>query len=421
MTLTPTRTPGDVETLAEFTDRARAWLAEQGLPRRGEDADLATGHSSLAVFHDLSHAEEAALLDRLTGWMRAKHDAGFGAIDTPVELGGAGLPTSYAQAFVRLEAEYDVPPAHELVSVTRELIAPTLRVFDRTEEMRALVEPMLRGDLLACQLFSEPGAGSDLAALATRARRDGDHWVITGQKVWTSGAQFAQWGELLARTDPDVPKHQGITAFMVPLDADGIEVRPLRQMSGGSSFNEVFLTEVRIPDAYRIGEVGAGWKVALTTLGFERTSSGGNTETGAGLDDAIAIARSTGAIDDPALRQRLADLVVSHTLAEVALARDAAATGDEANGVVGSMRKLQWVNRLREVSAFAQDALGPALVVDDGTPDTFAWTEHVLGAPGYRLAGGSDEIQRNLIAERILGLPAEPRGDKFTAWKDIPR
>src|SRR3546814_7426603 len=162
--------------------------------------------------------------------------------------------------------------------------------------MRELITPMLRVDLLACQLFSEPGAGSDLASLATRARRDGDDWVITGQKVWTSGAQFAQWGELLARTDPDAPKHRGITAFMVPLDADGLEVRPLRQMSGGSSFNEVFLTEVRIPDAYRIGEVGEGWKVALTTLGFERNSSGENTAVGGTLDQLIELERATGAI-----------------------------------------------------------------------------------------------------------------------------
>ncbi|NHC21881.1 acyl-CoA dehydrogenase [Nocardioides sp. IC4_145] len=417
MTLTPDRT----ESLEDFAARASDWLKGQGLPRRGTTAPGGPHTSSLAVFHDLSFDEEAALIGRLTDWVRRRYDAGFGAISWPTELGGAGLPPSYEQAFARAEAKYDVPDAHELVSVTLQLIAPTLRVFDRTPELRALVGPMLRGDVLACQLFSEPGAGSDLAGLGTRARRDGDQWVVTGQKVWTSGAQFAQWGELLARTDPDAPKHRGITAFMVPLDAEGVEIRPLRQMSGGSSFNEVFLTEVRIPDAWRIGEVGEGWKVALTTLGFERTSSGENTQTGAGLADAIALARTTGALGDPVLRQRLADLVVSHTLGEVALARDAAAAGRDSTDVVGSMRKLQWVNRLRQVSAFAQDALGPGLVVDDGTPDSFAWTEHVLGAPGYRIAGGSDEIQRNLIAERMLGLPAEPRADKNTPWKDIPR
>lgn len=415
MTLTDDRP----ETLEDFAARASEWLAAQGLPRSGERSGGEA--SSLAVFHDLTYDEEHALIGRLMDWVRRRYDAGFGAISWPAELGGAGLPASYEQAYARAEAEYDVPEPHELVSVTLQLIAPTLRVFDRTEELRALVAPMLRGDLLACQLFSEPDAGSDLASLGTRARRDGDDWVVTGQKVWTSGAQFAQWGELLARTDPDAPKHRGITAFMVPLDATGVEVRPLRQMSGGSSFNEVFLTEVRIPDSLRIGEVGEGWKVGLTTLGFERTSSGENTAVGGGVDDAIELARATRAVSDPFLRRRLADLIASHTLAEVALARDAAAAGRDASGVTGSMRKLQWVNRLRQVSAFAQDVLGPGLVVDDGTPDSFAWTEHVLGAPGYRIAGGSDEIQRNLIAERMLGLPAESRGDKDTPWREVPR
>src|SRR3546814_903536 len=254
--------------------------------------------------------------------------------------------------------------------------------------MRELITPMLRVDLLACQLFSEPGAGSDLASLATRARRDGDDGVITGQKVWTAGGQFAQGGELLARTDPDAPKHRGITAFMAPLDADGLEVRPLRQMSGGSSFNEVFLTEVRIPDAYRIGEVGEGWKVALTTLGFERNSSGENTDVGGTLDQVIELARATGAIEDPVLRQRLADVVIAHRLGEVASARDAATP--DATGVGGSMRKLQWTERLTQISDFVAEVAGADLVVDDGS-GTFAWTGHVLGAPGYRIARSEEQ------------------------------
>lgn len=421
MTLAAERTHPS-ESVDDFLARARAWFTAQGVPRR-DPAARADGprDEGVAVFHDLTHDEEVALIRRQTDWVRRKHEAGFGAISWPVSFGGAGLTASHEQAFAHLEKQYDVPAPHELVSVTRDLIAPTLRVFDRSEELRALVEPLVSGQLLACQLFSEPGAGSDLASLATRARREGDEWVITGQKVWTSGAQFAQWGELLARTDPDAPKHRGITAFLVPLDAEGVDIRPLRQMSGGTSFNEVFLTDVRIPDAWRIGEVGDGWRVGLTTLGFERTSSGENTHVGGSIDQVVDLARSTGAIDDPVLRQDLADLLVAHTLAEVALARDAAAAGRDSTDVVGSMRKLQWVDRLRRISVFAQDALGPALVVDDGTPGTFAWNEHVLGAPGYRIAGGSDEVQRNLVAERMLGLPREPGGDKDKAWKDIPR
>ncbi|NYG59551.1 alkylation response protein AidB-like acyl-CoA dehydrogenase [Nocardioides daedukensis] len=404
------------ETVEEFADRVAAWFATQGLARKGTRPT--GGKHSKAVFHDLSFADEQALLSELTDWVRTRYDSGFGAIAWPESFGGAGLTQAHETALARIESDYEVPSPHELVSVTRHLIAPTLRAYDRTQEMRELITPMLRGDLLACQLFSEPGAGSDLASLATRARREGDDWVITGQKVWTSGAQFAQWGELLARTNPDVPKHRGITAFMVPLDADGLEVRPLRQMSGGSSFNEVFLTEVRIPDAYRIGEVDEGWKVALTTLGFERNSSGENTDVGGTLDQVIELARTTGAIDDPVLRQRLADVVMSHRLAEVASARDAATP--DTTGVGGSMRKLQWTERLTQISDFVADVAGADLVVDDGS-GIFAWTEHVLGAPGYRIAGGSDEVQRTLIAERYLGLPVEPRGDKTTPWRDIPR
>lgn len=404
------------ETMEEFSTRVAQWYAEQGLTRR---EDAVGQERSLAVFHDLSYEAELALIASLTDWVRTRYDAGLGALGWPVPFGGAGLTAEHDAALARIEAEYEVPSPHELVSVTLHLIAPTLRVFDRTPEMRALITPMLRGEVLACQLFSEPGAGSDLASLATRARREGDDWVITGQKVWTSGAQFAQWGELLARTDPDAPKHRGMTAFMVPLDAEGIEVRPLRQMSGGSSFNEVFLEEVRIPDAYRVGEVGEGWKVALTTLGFERDSSGENTEVGGSIDQVIDLARATGSLDDPVLRQSLADLLISHRLAEVSLARDAA-EGDQ-TGVLGSVRKLQWTQRLTQISDFAVEALDGDLAVDCGARQMFAWSEHVLGAPGYRIAGGSDEIQRNLIAERYLGLPAEPRGDKNTPWRDIPR
>lgn len=400
----------------ELVAEARAWFDSLGL----EPAPPDVANADLSVFRDLPHEREAELIARLTDWQRRKFEAGFGAIEWPVELGGRGLTIEHARAFAELETEYTGPDAHELPSVTLHLVAPTLQLLAETPELHALIEPMLSGDLLACQLFSEPSAGSDLAALGTRARREGDEWVVTGQKVWTSGAQFAQWGELIARTDPAVPKHRGMTAFMVPLDAEGVEVRPLRQMSGGSSFNEVFLDEVRIPDTYRISDVGAGWKVALTTLGFERSASGGDSRVGGSVSQLVELARSTGALQDPVLRGQLADVVIADRLAAISRARDEASEDWDATAVAGSMRKLQWVNRLRGISAFAQAAAGRLLVVDHGSGE-FAWTKHVLGAPGYRIAGGSDEIQRNLIAERMLGLPAEPRVDKGVAWQDVPR
>ena len=207
-------------------------------------------------------------------WQREKFDAGYGALTWPAEFGGAGLGDEFAAAFDELESGYVHPPHHETFSVTLHLVAPTLAQFGQTDLRSRLLPRLLRTEALSCQLFSEPGAGSDLGALATRAERDGDSWVVNGQKTWSSGARFAEWGELVARSDHDVPKHQGMTAFMLEMDSPGVTIRPIRQMSGGSSFNEVFFSDVRIPDAHRLGEIGEGWRVALTTLGFERRSSG---------------------------------------------------------------------------------------------------------------------------------------------------
>ena len=409
--------------IEEFRAEVRAWLASGPLER----ADRATarawgeGSDSVAVFHDLPHEEERALLDRMRAWQRVKYDAGYGALDWPVELGGRGLPAAYDAVFREEELAYDAG-SHELVSVTLGLIAPTLRELASDELRDLLIGPMLRGDLLACQLFSEPSAGSDLANVSTRAVRSGDEWVVNGQKVWTSGAQFADWGEIIVRTDPDAPKHRGLTAFMVPLDLEGIEIRPLRQMTGGTSFNEVFLDDVRVPDRFRIGEIGDGWRVALTTLGFERGNSAEQARVGGDWRRAVDLCRHTGAIDDPHVRQLLAEAVIAWRLGSVANARDELdhAQGG-APGAIGSMRKLQWVHRMASVSAVARAALGPRLAVDDGEWGTWAWTQQLLGVPGYRIAGGSDEIQKNIIGERLLGLPAEPREARDQPWRTSSR
>jgi alkylation response protein AidB-like acyl-CoA dehydrogenase len=230
---------------------------------------------------------------------------------------------------------------------------------------------------------------------------------------------------LLARTDPDVPKHAGITAFLLPLDTGGVTVRPLRQMSGGTSFNEVFLDDVRVPDRLRLGPVGAGWKVALTTLSFEREVSGGSSRAGGGWRELVPLARALGRFDDPLVRQKLADVYINERLAEVATLRDARGRGNSRAGrppgPEGSFRKLHWVKGMALASQAAEMLLGPRLAADTGEWGTFAWTAHVLGAPGYRIAGGSDEIQRNIIAERVLGLPGEPRVDRNRPWRDVPR
>jgi alkylation response protein AidB-like acyl-CoA dehydrogenase len=410
----------DAPDLAEFRAQARRWLAEHAEPKASGAGRWGEGSDGVAVFHDLSIEDERDLIDRLAAWERAKYDAGYGGLTWPAEYGGRELDPLYDDAFAEEQDAFATPEPHELVSVTRNLIAPTLRLLG-SESQRALVPAMLRAEQLCCQLFSEPSAGSDLATLSTRAVRDGDGWIVNGQKVWSSGAQFADWGELIARTDPSRPKHQGLTAFLLPMDSPGVEVRPLRQMSGGSSFCEVFLTDVRIPDTLRLGDIGAGWRVALTTLGFERGNSSASSSIGGSFDQVLALAQHLGTVGDPLTRSQLAQIYAHEFLAVVAKQRDQAARRTGAPlGAIGSVRKLQWTQKMSLIADVVTDQLGPLLTADTGEWGTFAWTEHVLGAPGYRIAGGSDEIQRNIIAERLLDMPPEPRGDRDTPWSALP-
>jgi len=400
--------------LESWRAEVRAWLATV-LPRRSAAARVwGEGDPDLAVFRSLSHDEEVALLDKVRAYRRARFDAGYGALTLPAEFGGAGLSSVYSVAFGEEEHAFDVPLSTEIISVTTGLVGSAVSVFGTPEQRERFARAFQRTDLLCCQMFSEPGAGSDLAGLATRAVRDGDEWVVDGQKIWTSQAQFADYGFLLARTDPDVVKQAGITAFLVPMDNPGIEVRPIRQMSGPASFNEVFFTAAYIPDSLRVGEPGEGWKVANATLGFERSSSGsGHRRKGGNVEDVLALARQLGATSDPLLRQRLADLVVRTTLQSATVERVARATTAGARpGAAASLGKLISSDNLVRIGDVATDLLGARIAADTGEWGTFAWTDHVLGAPGYRLAGGTDEIQRNIIAERVLGLPAEHRADR---------
>lgn len=410
----------DIPTLDQFRVEARAWLAEHASLKRDARTRWGEGSDSVAVFHNLSETEERELIARLAAWEAIKYDAGWNVLTWPAEYGGRGLDPLYDDVFDEEEQRFNLPEPHELVSVTRNLIAPTIRLLG-SESQQPLVTRLLRADELCCQLFSEPSAGSDLATLATRAERVDDGWLINGQKVWSSGAHFAQWGELIARTDPSVPKHQGLTAFLLPMDTPGVEVRPLRQMSGGSSFCEVFLTDVFIPDSLRLGGVGEGWKVALTTLGFERGNSSTQLSVGGNFEQVLALASHLGTTGDPVTRSQLTSVYAHEFLAFVAKQRDQAARrGGVPLGATGSMRKLQWTEKMTLISKVVTDQLGPRLSANTGEWGTFAWAEHVLGAPGYRIAGGSDEVQRNIISERLLGMPPEPRADRKTPWRDIP-
>ena len=405
--------------MAAWRSGVRDWLHSM-LPQRPERPE---GPADYAVFQNITEEAERSLLDRVRAYRRQRYDAGYGAIALPEELGGAGLSMQYVVAFTEEEQAFDPPQSTELISVTCGLVGPTIATFGTLEQRAKYARAFLRSDLLCCQLFSEPGAGSDLAAVATSAIKNDDGWLLDGQKVWSSGARFADYGLLLARTDPDVAKQAGLTMFLIPMDAPGVEIRPIRQMSGAASFNEVFLSAVQVGDDMRVGPAGDGWKVANATLGFERTASGqAQRRKGGTFEDLLRLAIRLGKSGDPVVRQQLADVYVRTQLRAATTERVArAAAAGAPPGPASSIGKLVASANLMRIGEVATALLGARIAADTGEPDGFAWTEHVLGAPGYRLAGGTDEIQRNIIGERVLGLPREPRVDKGVPYSKLPR
>lgn len=392
--------------LDEFATAARVWLASVADPRSA--VEWGVGSDSVAVFENWTAEEERAETDRISAYEQAKYDAGWGALTWSEEYGGRNLPMSHALTFRQEEEAYDVPRRTEMFSVTQQLVAPTIAQWGTPAQREKFVRAMLRTDLIACQLFSETEAGSDLAAVRTRAVQRDDHWVLDGHKVWTSGALVADFGVAVTRTDPTVAKHAGLTVFLVPMDAPGVTVRPIRQMTGGSSFNEVYLDGVELSDDLRLGPVGEGWRVALTVLAAERLDSGNLGLANA--DRAVELARHLDRPLSELERDRVADLVTRSYVQRLTGMRVAAAVvSGQDPGPEASLGKLLATDTMARTSEVVRTLLGPAVATDGGRWGTWAWTEHLLGAPGYRIAGGTDEIQHNIIAERVLGLPREPR------------
>jgi alkylation response protein AidB-like acyl-CoA dehydrogenase len=389
--------------LTAYEQRAHEWLAQHCEPRS------AAKNNDVTVFHDLSTEEESAVITAAAQWQRRKVEAGYGAITWTDRFGGAGLSSEYERAFLLAEGAYATPADHEVRRITVNLTAPTLSAHGTHEQQETYIRRFLRCDSIVCQLFSEPDAGSDLASLRTRASLDGDEWRIDGSKVWVSGAQFADYGFLLARTDPTAPTHTGITAFLLPLEAQGVTVRPIRQITGGRSFNEVFMDDVRLADANRIGEVGAGWKVAKTMLGFERRQSGSRAGVGASWAQLKDLAQTQDRVRDPAVRDALIRTYMHEALRSVTRLRSAAGSAKGTRGPSGSLGKLLWVQGLQNIGDAASQLLGISLIAEAGSEEDFGWNQHVLGAVGFRIAGGTDEIQRNIIAEGVLGLPRDVR------------
>jgi alkylation response protein AidB-like acyl-CoA dehydrogenase len=403
----------DTPAEAAFRAEVRAWIRSTG-----------------ANFVPPPNATEAQVAGLARRWQAARADAGYAGFGLPESIGGR--PGSLMDEVIFLQEQRQHPMAMvEIMTLGTGMALPTIIAHGRPEHLELLGRSTLRGDTVWCQLFSEPVAGSDLAGIGTSAVAEADCWIVNGQKVWTSGAYYADWGLLLARTDPAVPKHHGLTYFLLDMRAPGVLVRPLKQLGGRSEFNEVFLTDVRIPDRLRIGSVGAGWSVAMTTLSNERLALTGDAAVSRNLlAPLLRLAAKTPSLDgrslleDPAFRERLASYHaavagVDHIAARISTALSRGGNpGPEAT--IGKMTLTRW---LQAMGIFGIELAGVAggVVDPDADPDLFEIQQGFFLAPGYRMGGGTEEIGKNIIAERVLGLPPEIRVDKDLPFNRIPR
>ncbi|MGO8917276.1 MAG: acyl-CoA dehydrogenase family protein [Stellaceae bacterium] len=363
-------------------------------------------------------------LARAKDWQARKYAAGFAGITWPKDWGGRGGTPIEQVIYNQEEAHYAVPRGFFEIGLG--MCIPTLCSWGTPEQRRRFAPPALEGKEIWCQLFSEPAGGSDLAGLRTRAERSGDEWIINGQKIWTSGAQYSDYGILVTRSDPNLPKHKGLTFFFLSMTSPGIDIRPIKQISGQSHFNEVFFTDVRIPDSQRLGAVGAGWQVALTTLMNERLAVG--DAPGPDFGEIFELARRLELEDGPAIknaavRDQLAQWYVkTQGLKYTKFRTMTRLSRGETPGPEASIGKLVGASKLQEIAAFGMDLMEMAGVMTDPEqmPAHALFQQALLYSPALRIAGGSDEILRNIIAERVLGLPADLRVDKDLPFNKLP-
>ena len=374
---------------------------------------------------------DPATTDRLD-FLRARYDAGLAWVHFPVGHGGLGLPQAMQPEVDRALLAAGAPdnnPGANVIGLG--MAAPTINAFGTEEQKSRYLRPLWTGEEIWCQLFSEPGAGSDLAAMATRAVQDGDSWIVSGQKVWTSGAQNAQMAILVARTDPDVPKHAGLSYFLCDMVDPGVEIRPLRQLTGEAEFNEVFLTDVRVPDAQRLGSPGDGWRIANATLNSERMAIGSGDAREAGMIGVVADAwRKRPELRTPELHSRMMRLWIEAEVLRLAGQRLKQKLAAGRPGPEGSVMKLLFAKLSQQLSGLELELLGEeGLRYSDWTmvrPEKVDLTGRDAGyrylrAKGNSIEGGTSEILRNIVSERVLGLPPEPRVDKDVPWKELER
>ena len=400
----------DTAEQAAFRAKAREWLVAHAPPKREK--------SPWAVNFHTDPADARREFETGRGWQKRLFEAGLTAFTYPVELGGQGGAPWCERIFREEAAGFDVSVG--FISATIAMLGPTLMKHGTDEQKQHYLPRLLSGEYAFCQLFSEPGAGSDLAGLGCRAVRDGDEFVVNGQKVWNSAAQWCNWGMLLVRTDPDVPKHKGITFLLVDMSSPGIEVRPLVQATGAAHFNEVFLSDVRVPVANVLGDINGGWAPARTVLSNESAFIGGG---GAGSVHSrlVTLARKYGVAADPVVRQELAVSYTRERLLQIMGERILTAVRRrETPPVDPSILKLYVAQNRVQSGNLAMAMAGPAGLVDAGEESRWIQSE-LVGRFGVSIGGGTNEVQKNNLAERALGLPREPRTDHNLAWKDIPR
>ena len=401
---------------AAFRAEARAWIAANA-PKQYED-ELAKASLGRLVLTG------ASVLEVAKAWQKKKADAGWACLHWPKEYGGRG--SSPIERVIWQQEEGAFGKLSRMFIIGHGMCGPTMMAYASEEHKRNYLPPLASGEKVWCQLFSEPAGGSDVAGLRTRAERDGDDWVINGQKIWTSGAHYSDYGILITRTDPTVPKHKGLTMFFLDMKSPGVEIKPIKQANGQSEFNEVYFTNVRIPDSQRLGAVGDGWNVSLTTLMNERMSIGAAVATGfPELFDYCndLIIDGEPAIDDRAVRAKLANWAVKASgLKYTAFRSISALSRGERPGPENSIGKLVAGSMIQEVATYALDLQGAAGVVSDPAQAEVAgkFQAMLLRSPATRVEGGTDEILRNIIAERVLGLPGDIRVDKDVPFNKIP-
>ena len=411
MTMVEERSGVDTPEQGKFRAKVQAFLSANCRARKTAQDDDESSPMD---------AESVQTIDESKAFQRALVDAGLAFITWPKPW-GADLTKRHQEIFLEESRNYDVP--NGVFTIGHGMCAPTILEFGTDEQRSGFLPKLLSGEQIWCQLYSEPGAGSDVASLQTRAIRDGDEWIVNGQKVWTSGAHYSDYGILIARSNVDAPKHKGITMFVLDMNTAGIEIRPLKQITGAANFNEVYFTDVRIPHSNVLGTVDDGWRLSVALLMNERVaigSSGAGPRNG-GIGALLKLAREHGVTNDPIVRQGLADIYINQTLLGWNGQRTRAAQkAGRAPGPEGSLNKLHAAiiaRRQSDLGMAIAGASAQAWSPDD--PRGFRWAEAVLNAPASAIAGGTSEVQKNIIGERVLGLPKEPQVDRDAAFKDL--